>query len=137
MITLTWDQIMEAVFSLSKKLQGRKVYGIPRGGTLIATLLSYRGCELTTDSPPHYLPSYAHCAPNTLFVDDIADSGETLQAFSTAGYETAALFVRRGCEPMPNFFSHIINAPGYVKFPYESMAEAADMEAKGEYRSHG
>jgi len=130
MITLTWDQIMEAVFVLSKKLEGRSIYGIPRGGTLIATMLSYRGCKLTTEPPKTPIE-------NIIIVDDIADSGETLKEWADKGFQTAALFFRGSCKHIPQFFSHIISAADYVKFPYESRNEALSMEKKGEYKTNG
>jgi len=135
MIILTWVEITNSILLLSKVLKGRKVYGIPRGGTLIATLLSYRGCELMRD--PLKSPFKNAPEEGVVIVDDIADTGETLNAFAMVGYQTAALFVRRGCEPLPDFHTYFIDEKDYVAFPYEDLTEAATLEAKGEYRTHG
>ena len=48
------------------------VYGIPRGGLILATLLSYK----------MNIPLLLAPAPNCIIIDDIADSGRTLLHFT-------------------------------------------------------
>lgn len=130
MIVLTWNELMNTVLLLPKELWGRKVYGIPRGGTLIATLLSYQGCELVL-TPPR------SPRDDVIIVDDIADDGTTLGRWAKRDFQTLALFVRKWCDPLPDICGRTISEEGYIALPYESFAEASAMEKKGDFRSNG
>ena len=146
MITLSWIEINQSIQMLSKVLQGRKVYGIPRGGTIIAGLLSYHGCELVTDLPyvmHHMSPVIFKESDHStwpVIVDDIADTGETLKWWAEiserGGFETAALFMRESCAPQPHFYAHSISATDYIAFPWENLTEAIELEKKGVYKEH-
>jgi len=58
----------------SKKLKFRNIYGIPRGGLVMAVRLSHLlDIPLTLTKNTIY--------PNTLIVDDISDTGKTLKEF--------------------------------------------------------
>ena len=129
MIILTWDELMNSVLSMSRILKGRRVYGIPRGGTLIATLLSYQGYELVTEPPQTPMKGL-------VIVDDIADTGETLNEWSSNGFTVAALFVREDCKGLPHHYTHFIKERDYIKFPYETLAEATEAEKKGVFRTN-
>lgn len=117
MITVSWADVMHKTLILAKMLESKKVYGIPRGGTLLACLLSYRGCELIT-TPPVWVHE------EVTIVDDIADTGKTLGVWQKKGFMTAALYVRHSCAPLPNYLGTIINVGDYVAFPYENPDEA-------------
>ena len=138
MIILTWDEVMNSVLKMSRILKGRRVYGIPRGGTLVATLLSYQGCELVTE-PPTRLDVLGHFNiehfRNLTIVDDIADTGETLNEWSSNGFTTAALFTREGCI-LPHHYTRLIKEKDYIKFPYETFTEATEAEQKGVFRTN-
>ncbi len=131
MLELTWEDVMKAVLCTAKRLEGRKVYGVPRGGTLVATLLSYRGCKLVATPPED-----ACALMSTIIVDDIADTGETLALWADRGFTTMALFIRKGCRPLPacHLSSQIIPGTDYIKFPWEDRQSAAALEAKGVFK---
>ena len=50
------------------------IYGIPRGGVILAVMLSHK-----TGIP--YIESFEKVTQDTLIIDDIADTGETLKKY--------------------------------------------------------
>ena len=88
-VYLTWDDINKYVDEAINVLQWSKInyiYGIPRGGIIIATLLSYKiNKPLLTDI------SMLNDCSNVLLVDDIADSGNTLKEYMD-GREFAQIY---------------------------------------------
>jgi len=74
---ITWDEINSLVFKLSHKvitstLEVENIYGLQRGGLIPAVMLSHHlGVPMVKGD----------IGPNTLIVDDICDSGETLYKF--------------------------------------------------------
>jgi len=120
---VTWDELMDAVVVMAKLLKEKQIYGLPRGGAIIARLLEQRGCVLA---------SMGDCGTlykETIIVDDIADSGETLAKWREAGYITAALFVRTGrCAPLPHVHINEVEGKDYVAFPYEDPREVERMK---------
>ena len=71
-VYVTWQQIHEYVDAVAKDLEKRNikptgVYGIPRGGMIYATMLSYK-----LD-----VPLLLNAAKGCIIIDDIADSGRT------------------------------------------------------------
>jgi hypoxanthine phosphoribosyltransferase len=67
----TWQQFDAAILALSHRLQGEKIegiYGVPRGGLVLAVALSHHLRQPLRDS----------VKDDTLVVDDIADTGFTL-----------------------------------------------------------
>lgn len=114
---ISWPEVMQMVAQLTKKLSGRHVWGIPRGGLFVATLLAYRGNTLAA------VPGSADW-----FVDDIADTGGTcinnLRAYQ--GLPTAAMVVRRDCDPLPTFWVMMLDIEDYILFPWEDEQEALE-----------
>ncbi len=101
-----------AVIRKVEEKEGRKftrIYGPPRGGLPLAVCLSHRlNLKLLLFSPLTLLPQ-DHSTPlldtsdiyyknlktvtdSVLVVDDIADTGKTLQAFHSAGFFIATLY---------------------------------------------
>ena len=73
-VYLTWEDVNLLLDNLYQQVKGNVnlVTGIPRGGTLLAILFSHRfNIEYTRWPSNHY--------PEMLILDDIADSGNTLQ----------------------------------------------------------
>jgi hypoxanthine phosphoribosyltransferase len=105
---LTWEDVMDAIEVLSVHLGGKKLFGIPRGGLIVAALLSYRGCER--------VPLLDH---GVYAVDDIADTGQTLLGYGERGIKTAALYKRKGCAFVPDTYAYDIDSSDYILFPWE------------------
>ena len=86
----------------------QSIHGIPRGGLIVAVMLSHM-CEL---------PITDLYSRSTLIVDDITDKGVTLQPYNT--YPTATLFKRSTSTFTPWVFALEIQQHCHVKFPYET-----------------
>ncbi len=121
---VTWDEVMRWTKLLAAELQGKKVWGIPRGGQVVATLMSFWGCELVQQR--------FHA---DVIVDDIACTGETLQALKNAKLpqELAVLVKRYTSCYEPDYYQHCIGTMQYVLFPWESEAEARKLIERGRF----
>ena len=72
MSKLTWVEFEKCIFSISKNCKNKKfegVYGFPRGGICIAVALSHSLALPLLEEPKN----------NSLIVDDIYDTGYTLE----------------------------------------------------------
>jgi len=115
-IHLTYLQYHIMIDELYKKLRGDVfnksvmfdgVYGIPRGGSNIAMELSHK----------LKLPMLEKCTEQTLIVDDISDSGKTLQKYK--GKKIATLFMRHNTQVRPDYYVHELKDDSWIIFPYE------------------
>ena len=94
----------------------RKVFGIPRGGTLVAVMLSHEcGLPMVTDIDEY--------DSSVLVVDDIVDSGDTIKPIDDDSYFIASLYCRENTTYVfPSFWA--FDAKDYwVVFPWEINAE--------------
>jgi GTP cyclohydrolase I len=129
---LGWDQIEGLVEKAGKRLlpklkkimkthKGFYVYGVPRGGAIPAMLLTQwlinRGlqCKLL----PAHMKVYRDNLP-TLVIDDIVDSGSTLQRFIDDGFIVEAL-----CRSSvaPSYYAKLPGFNEWVTFPWEGEAD--------------
>ncbi len=94
---LSWEQIRDAVARLDgmlrrqvAELEGRPrlVYGVPRGGCIVAALLTAHGWQ------PAETPEKA-----ILIVDDLVDSGRTLTPYLEQSRPCAVLFAKAPAPP--------------------------------------
>lgn len=115
----------QAIFDLIKQIPIGKYeycYGIPRGGLIPATYISYQlGLDMIVE--------YDLLIPRqkVLVVDDIADTGSTLEPFKEAGYDTACLFYKIRSTVKPTYYVH--DASSYwIVFPYEKDDEPINRE---------
>lgn len=104
-IKYSWIQFEKDVAKLQKDLYThipffKNVYGIPKGGLVLATTLAYRlGKPLITD------PS--KITNKTLIVDDISDTGNTLGNHTKKYpnyYLVVTLFIHKLTMFLPNYF---------------------------------
>lgn len=112
----TWSQFEKDCDKLVKLISSKKgslsaIYGIPRGGLVLAVRLSHKlNLPLVTDK--------SLISKSTLVVDDIADSGNTLESFSSKNkYITATLFYNLDSTCKPTYFSR--KKEKWVVFPWE------------------
>ncbi len=118
---LTWTQFDEAVVYLARemfKVSGpvSGVYGPPRGGLPLAVALSH-----ALDKPLLLEP-----ALRMIWVDDIVDTGKTLEAVKDAA-ACCAWFSRR-----PRYdvtMAALCKGDEWLVFPWESVAAVAADEA--------
>lgn len=93
----TWDDIEKMVIKKKPLFDGKKIYGIPRGGKFVEYVVTR-----FTDAVSVAQPKYAE-----IFVDDLIDSGRTAAKWSaTFGIPTIPLYKKK-------------KRDGWVEFPWE------------------
>lgn len=112
-IHLSWDDINDLVNILCEKIITEQpnidsVFGIKRGGLIPAVLVSHK----------LGLPWSDIMLPNTLVIDDIADTGVTLK--NTIGVYTAVLHYKphTSCYK-PNIYAHKHTGDEWIIYPWE------------------
>ena len=115
---LSWQDVEEWIDELisyikSNNLEFSGVYGIPRGGIIPATILSYK-----TGLPLLLAPS-----KNCMIVDDIADSGKTLLHFTLNDtqfnkYFIATIYYSKRSLVKPDFYTRE-KTEKWIEFPWE------------------
>jgi len=110
---VSWSEIERGISFLIKQIYSRSlpirsVYGIPRGGVLLAVILSNRlGLEFVQ------IPR-----KDSLIVDDIADSGKTLSKFKNI-YYLATLYYKNKSVVKPDLYYQVVNEKTWIVFPWE------------------
>lgn len=120
-VYLSWDDITDGVDKLCKQIENSKleiksVTGLKRGGLIPAVLISHK-----LDIP--YVESINI---NTLVVDDICDTGETLLGIVTPF--TAVLHHKPAAKFRPTFFGEEVGDE-WIVYPWERK----DAEAIQDY----
>lgn len=98
------------------------VVGIPRGGLIIAVMISHRlGIKHMTIDHLEKLEEFDLDIDKKriLIVDDISDSGQTLKRYKKEGYTTATLDVRNSTVTVPDFYSNWIENADWIVYPWE------------------
>lgn len=117
-IYLTWDNIEELTDKLVDEIKSSTVpplyiTGLPRGGLIPAVMLSHKlNIPFKSIDSIGSLPRV-----DVLIVDDIADSGETLNRFG--GYQTAVLHYKIQSEHIPTFYAEEVNNTDWIVYPFE------------------
>lgn len=88
---VSWELIDECVTDIAFHLKDtgkdfKGVYGIPRGGVILAVMLSHK-----TGIP--YIESFEKVTQDTLIIDDIADTGETLKKYKKHSLSEKSFYV--------------------------------------------
>jgi len=128
---MEWDKFSvslseyeKAVFDLIKMIPEGKyhfVYGVPRGGLLLAVYLSYQlDLSLIVDG------KLGGVKPSrVLVVDDCVDTGRTLMKYKNL-YDTAVLYYKPWCVVVPTYY--VLTTEGWPVFPYEKFDEVPNRE---------
>ena len=112
-IYLSWGDMVDLVDTICEKIVTElpnidSVYGIPRGGLIPAVMVSHK----------LGLPFAKAILPNTLVIDDIADSGVTLR--DTVGVYTATLHYKPHTSCFePNLYAEIHEGDEWIIYPFE------------------
>jgi hypoxanthine phosphoribosyltransferase len=113
-IYITWETIENLVLDLSKQIPKdiKFIHGLSRGGLIPAVMLSH-----ITGIP--FRKSPAFCEPGeVLVVDDICDSGETLQTYKD--YPTAVLHHKPHTACMePTMYAKLHEGDEWIIYPWE------------------
>ncbi len=123
---LSWIEFDECVYSIYKKCKDKNfegVYGFPRGGLCLAVALSHS----------LGLPLLFEPKNNSLIVDDIYDTGHTLEKIKhLKGSETHVWVSKK--EPIWWNSYKYINDNEWIIFPWESI-HSADKDSFLYYKS--
>lgn len=116
---VTWQQVQQFIDSVIEDYTKRGykptgVYGIPRGGLCLATMLSYKA----------NLPLLLAPSPDCIIIDDIADSGNTLSHFTENDtqfndYYIATMYYAERSKVIPTFWKNK-KENKWIVFPWES-----------------
>ncbi len=92
-VIVTWKMVEDYIDNVAKRLdeEGLKPSGIftfPRGGLILATLLSYKTG----------LPLLSNPAKNCVIIDDICDTGITLKKYSELAKEKGYFITTMYCQ---------------------------------------
>jgi hypoxanthine phosphoribosyltransferase len=119
-LIFTWEDFDKAVDSLTSCLKGhtsiKSVYGIPRGGLILAAALSHRL------RVPLYMDS-SKIDSSTVIADDISDSGHTLQTLvksTKAYYCTVTIHYNPVSAYLPSFYYYLKEGGIWIEYPWES-----------------
>ncbi len=122
---ITWDDITYGVRRICEWAKDKNfshVYGIPRGGLVIAVMISHAlGIPFLTSIDA--IPS----DHNVLIVDEIVDSGETIRRLKeqhkSKSYAIACLYKRYTCGEDVGFVVSEVNHDNWLAFPWETSIE--------------
>ena len=112
-ISVSWWDITDLIKDLAQKIPfevplADSIYGIPRGGLIPAVMLSHQTG----------LPLVDTIGANTLIVDDMTDSGVTMNKMP--GQWTAVLFHKPHTSVFtPNVYSKLHEGDEWLIFPWE------------------
>tara|TARA_Y100000114_G_scaffold155086_1_gene178468 strand:+ start:1527 stop:1937 length:411 start_codon:yes stop_codon:yes gene_type:complete len=118
-IQVSWWDMTDLIKDLSEKILfevplADSIYGVPRGGLIPAVMLSHK----------LNLPMVETIGKNTLVVDDMTDSGITMEKMP--GQWTAVLFHKPHTSLFtPNVWSKLHEGDEWLVFPWEEITAPA------------
>ena len=113
---LSWIEFDYCIYSIYKKCKNKNfdgVYGFPRGGLCLAVALSHSLGLPILDGPKN----------NTLIVDDIYDTGNTLEKIKHIKGSETHVWVSRKKPTWWNSYKYIKDNE-WIIFPWENINEA-------------
>jgi uncharacterized protein len=128
-IYLSWDDLEDLVDKLCEKIITElpnidSVHGIPRGGLIPAVMVSHK----------LGLPFVKAILPNTLVIDDIADSGVTLK--NIVGCYTAVLHYKPHTSCVkPNIYAKKHDGDEWIIYPFERKDSNSIQDYKYEIKN--
>ena len=110
----SWEDIDEHMEMLSLDIMKsgvnfNKIHGIKRGGLIPAVMLSH---ILNT-------PISDIIDPYTLVVDDICDTGETLNSYKELKCPIATIHYKRSAIIEPTFWRELVDDETWIVYPWE------------------
>lgn len=131
---IEWGDIDEAINKLATNILNnnkkiKAIIGLPRGGLIPAVMLSHKlKVPLINDDNDMDDNGYI------LIVDDICDSGKTLEEYKNYKYIlTATLHYKNSASVEPNFWWKLAGENEWIVYPWEQKDSKtiADYAAKG------
>jgi hypoxanthine phosphoribosyltransferase len=114
-VKISWQDFEDMAHKLIKDIKSSKnkfdgIYGIPRGGLILAVYLSH---QLN-------LPILAAPTKDTLIVDDISDEGKTLSSYKNR--KIATLYSTSWTTVVPNWYARKKSSRDiWLIFPWENQ----------------
>jgi len=114
-IYLDWQYIDDAITNLAHQIKSSElnieyILGIPRGGLILAVMLSHK-LNIPLFRPGMVLNN------KVLIVDDICDSGLTLQKYNVI--TTAVIHYKQSAKIEPNFYYSLTPEDKWIVYPWE------------------
>jgi GTP cyclohydrolase I len=106
---MSWDEVMLRMKRILPPVIGFKVYGVPRGGAIVAGLMKSAHPDIVMCEYPEHAD---------LIVDDIIDSGKTMGRFTGMRGHFSALVDRRVDGD---------SSLGWIRFPWEPHDPISDI----------
>ncbi len=113
---LDWKEFDECVYSINKQCKNKSfegVYGFPRGGICLAVALSHSLGLLLLDEPKN----------NSLIVDDIYDTGYTLERTKHLKGSEVHVWISKKKPTWWNAYKYTIEKE-WIIFPWENINSA-------------
>ena len=127
---ITWDYIEAAVDNIASQIESSElnieyILGMPRGGLIPAVMLSHK-LNIPLFRPGMVLNN------KVLIVDDICDSGLTLQKYNVI--TTAVIHYKQSAKIEPNFYYSLTPEDKWIVYPWElkDSKTIQDYATKGE-----
>jgi hypoxanthine phosphoribosyltransferase len=115
-INFSYQEFIYAVNKLKEQILKNKkiknIYGIPRGGLVLAVYLSHKT----------NLPLTDQITKNTLIVDDISDSGKTLKSF--INNFIATIHYCNNSLVKPSYYVFLKKENTWIVYPWENNHES-------------
>jgi hypoxanthine phosphoribosyltransferase len=114
---LSWDDFDRAVDHIAARCAAARfsgIHGIPRGGLCLAVALSHR----------LELPLLPNAQPGCLLVDDVYETGLTLEAHRQLPEAQAVVWISKA-EPQWWQAVEVTRSSDWIVFPWENQAAAA------------
>jgi len=122
---IDWPTTMEWIVDLAQRLQGKKIWGIPRGGQVVATIMAYHGCELAS-----------RLGVAEVIIDDIVCTGTTCKAWkmnNSPSLKFATLVTRSTSKVKPDYSVVTFYTSDYIMFPWEDIEKVEKLVAQDRY----
>jgi len=130
---IRWDEYLNDINDLIRIIEKSDfdpelIYTIPRGGLIIATIISHYFNDIPIYFPNMLIPTDR----KILIVDDLCDTGCTLRSLSKGNnHRTACLYRKEHSIYYPDFLSiDNLDSNEWIVFPYDRIPKSGDSEIK-------
>jgi len=112
---ISWKRYIEDLETLVKKIRESRqkfdlIIGIERGGYIPAVFISHQ-----LEIPFGKVKSNM----KILVVDDISDTGKTLDSYTSSIFTSATLYIKEGTKVVPDFYVRKFPKDIWIVYPYE------------------
>ena len=120
-VKFTWAEFDEAVDSLARRIHKEaydQIYGVPRGGLVLAVALSHRLDIPLALSVPIELKK----RQRTLIVDEISDTGQTLRYLCGKDAICAVIHLKELATWVPCTWVQMVEKNVWIEYPWEKQS---------------